>query len=463
MRIRAGNYFGFYGTRCYLRNVLSHTDYLFNETVYELLSLLQKKGECPQEELLQELSEEYGLEDMEPFFREMRELLGMLAEEGILCLDEGEPKGSCRKKTLDSSQQQKKMPRKAPSEETISIPAQAGEWCAENHRLFSASLELTYRCNERCIHCYIDDETKQEYPKELSTVEWKRVLKELRDLGCMSVLLTGGEVLLRKDFLEIAAYAAKLGMLTDIYTNGYLLTEEMLLQLLSLYPNSVSFSLYGGTASVHDQVTQVPGSFERSLRMIKLAKQAGADVYIKSVFLRQNLDDMDRLYALCRELEIPLHANLTVVDSQNGVSADFCRLSGHEQLQKALALLDTEKPGEGNPPPRDPDAQICNAGKNMLSISPDGDVFPCIMMKEWLGNVKQESLHQIWQRLAVREGVCSLTMRDLCPECGQCNFLDTCSLCPGRTGTSKERRPVPSDVCEQARERLDLIGGERDE
>ena len=80
------------------------------------------------------------------------------------------------------------------------------------------TLELTYRCVEKCVHCYIDDAKPFCAKDELTLDDYKNFLRQAREMGCVKVLLTGGEVLLRKDFCDIAEFAVAQGFIVDIYT-----------------------------------------------------------------------------------------------------------------------------------------------------------------------------------------------------------------------------------------------------
>lgn len=77
--------------------------------------------------------------------------------------------------------------------------------------------------------------------------------------------------------------------MVDIYTNGLYVDDGMMDRLISLRPNSISFSFYGGKAEDHDAVTGVPGSFEKSLRTMMTCKCAGIDTFIKTVVIKQNV------------------------------------------------------------------------------------------------------------------------------------------------------------------------------
>lgn len=152
-------------------------------------------------------------------------------------------------------------------------------WTAKNGFIYSAHWEVTYRCNEICVHCYnpgaahTPDEKPQRETAELSTEESKSMLRQLVDLGVFRLTLSGGEATLRKDFLDILAYARSLGFQVVIYTNGLKIQKNLINKISQLYPASVEVSIYSAEPDQHDAVTRVPGSFEKTMQSLALFRE----------------------------------------------------------------------------------------------------------------------------------------------------------------------------------------------
>jgi len=166
--------------------------------------------------------------------------------------------------------------------------------------LTQMDLELTERCNNDCIHCYInllagDGDAKR---RELSTREWLRLLEEAASLGCLSVRFTGGEPLLREDFEEIYVFARKKGLKTVLYTNATLITRR-LAELLARIPplEKVEISLYGLDKESCENVTRNPGSFEAAMNGIQFLEDSGIPFVLKSAVLPPNRAEIGRLRA----------------------------------------------------------------------------------------------------------------------------------------------------------------------
>src|ERR1700742_4611140 len=132
---------------------------------------------------------------------------------------------------------------------------------AETGRPLAAMLELSDRCNEVCVHSY----QVQGQKGELSTGEWRRVLDDLAEAGVLMLTLSGGEVTLRKDFLEILAYARARAFAVRLFTNGMTMTRELAAKIAAQHVVDVEISLYSPRAEGHDFVTGVPGSFDKTV------------------------------------------------------------------------------------------------------------------------------------------------------------------------------------------------------
>lgn len=425
LRLGRGVCFEQYGNVVYLRHTAVRKDYLFNPIVCDILRCFSGGAVRTAEEVLSALLEQYDVPDGAVFRREIVDFLRLLTAESILTVD---------------------APAASPS--LPDVRDQVMEHCMTEKQLFSAALELTYRCNERCLHCYIDDPEAGTGPGELTLAEYRDLLDQLRELGCLNVLLTGGEVLVRSDFLEIAEYAASLGMLVDIFTNGLGLTGDVFDRIKALRPNSLSYSLYGGSARVHDGITQVPGSFERTLRAVMMTKCAGIDTYIKTVVMKQDLDSLEALLQWGRRLGVPVTAGFAVLDTHTGRSARPYQLEDLADFRRALDLLERYQPsGSFAGIKRSPADRVCSAGRCSLGIDPWGEVRPCMSLPVRLGNIRETSLRQIWENAPALEKLRRVTMGDVCGTCGACPDFVYCELCLARVKDGI----IPKDVCTLAK------------
>jgi len=161
--------------------------------------------------------------------------------------------------------------------------------------LGSLDIELTERCNNRCIHCLInlpeDDARAKE--REMDTAFVKDLLRQAAELGCMMVRFTGGEPLLREDFSEIYLAARRLGMKVILFTNGRLITEELAALFERIPPRKViEISVYGMHPASYDAVAASKGAFAEFRRGVDLLRAHNVPFIVKGAILPQNRDEM---------------------------------------------------------------------------------------------------------------------------------------------------------------------------
>src|SRR6188472_3885750 len=173
----------------------------------------------------------------------------------------------------------------------------------------SGTIEVTRRCPLTCAHCYnnlpmADREAAQ---RELSYDEHCRLLDQISDAGCLWLLYTGGEIFARRDFIDIYSYARRRGLLITLFTNGTIITPAIADRLVEERPFAIEITLYGRTRETYERLTGIPGSFDRCMRGIRLLKERGLPLKLKTVAVtinRHEIHDMERFAE--EELGVPL-------------------------------------------------------------------------------------------------------------------------------------------------------------
>jgi len=293
--------------------------------------------------------------------------------------------------------------------------------------LMRLQLEVTKRCNLSCQHCYVAGKQR-----ELTTQAVFRLFDEAADEGCLMVTLTGGEVAMRSDWLELAAAVRKRRMMVNVYTNGTLLTEEDCVALAKLKPMFVGVSLYGSRAEVHESITKVPGSFERSVSALRRLRELGVTCQIKNVLMPENLHDVRATGELARRLDCVYSFDPTVSPKADGdasvtehrVTADELWPFYLEQLYAKPRKVRTDGDGNGRPVARN-----CSAGFSSAFVDASGDVYPCMGFPPAWGDVSEASLNEIWRGPAATMHR-RLMQREL-STCNRCDLLKYCTArCP---------------------------------
>jgi radical SAM protein with 4Fe4S-binding SPASM domain len=317
--------------------------------------------------------------------------------------------------------------------------------CSQLNIPLHVALELTYRCNLGCTHCYVDlDE-----PDELTFEEWKEVLSQLKAAGTVYLLLTGGEIMSRTDFLDIATYARNHGFFVGILTNCTLVTPAIAKAIAELRPFSLGTSLYGARAANHELVTQVPGSFQKTLEGIRLLVDAGLVPTVQTIVLNTNAAELTQIRELVEGLGARAHINAGMAPSKTGADFPFQHEPTDEELLSCGCQLDSPGPSEHS------GSQLCKAGRGICSVSPHGDVFPCIMFPLKLGNLRESTFDSIWrlEPLAELRYLRSMRRSDLFA-CQSCELRAYCQRCTGIAYLEVGRIDGPSpSACRRAKRR----------
>lgn len=324
----------------------------------------------------------------------------------------------------------------------------------------NVQFDLTYRCNERCIHCYLDHE---DYG-EMTTAEVEDVLDQLAAAGTFFLILSGGELLLRKDFFEILEYAQTLHFDVKLKTNGILIREREADRIRELGVRQVQISIYSHRPEVHDGITKVRGSLERSLAAIRFLKGRGLRVLIANVLMRQNMRDYPGVQALARELGVEFTLDPTITPKMDGNTS----LLQHRVPGSGLFRIFTDKAlvGDGfcTPPAGQAGEETlnslpCSAGHTACYVSPYGDVYPCVQFPLPCGNLRQQRFIEIWKASKELKEVRSIQVGDL-PVCSSCSLVSSCTRCPGLAYMEGNMRGPSSADCEKSMVRAKVALGE---
>src|ERR1700739_520156 len=296
----------------------------------------------------------------------------------------------------------------------------------------SVQLDLTYRCNERCVHCYLDHEDHG----EMTTAEIKHLLDEMADAGVFILTLSGGEIFLRKDFFEILQHARHLMFCVKLKTNAVLIGEREARRINDLGIESIQISIYSHRPEVHDAITLIPGSLKRSIDAIRFLKSQGLKVIIANVLMTRNMQDYPSVRALAAELAVECTLDPTVTPMMEGnrrpVSLGVDQ-SSLRQVFRDPALVGDVDEFCAMPPASDEselDSLPCSAGHTACYVSPYGDVYPCVQFPLPSGNVRQSKFLDIWRHSPQLNEVRSISTREL-TGCSSCTHVKSCTRCPG--------------------------------
>jgi radical SAM protein with 4Fe4S-binding SPASM domain len=270
----------------------------------------------------------------------------------------------------------------------------------------------------------------------MNTAEIKDVIRQLAESGVLFLSISGGEPLLRQDCFEILEYARAQHFNVKLKTNAVLIGPREAERLRQIGIEQIQVSIYSHRAEVHDGITKLPGSLDRSLAAIRHLKSQGLKVSITNVLMQQNLSDAVAVHRLAKELGVGFVIDPTITPKLNG-DVSIVKLGLPES-----ALKDVFRTEEfvGNvrefcaPRATVDDAVLddytCSAGHTSCYVSPSGDVYPCVQFPLPCGNLRKQTFREIWQESAALVQIRSIVTRDL-PTCSKCIHVAYCTRCPG--------------------------------
>ena len=316
----------------------------------------------------------------------------------------------------------------------------------------SVQMDLTYRCNERCVHCYLDHDDHG----EMTTAEIKRVMDEMAEAGVFILTFSGGEIFLRKDFFEILEYARlERQFCVKLKTNAIMIREREAARLREIGVESIQISIYSHRSEVHDAITLVPGSLKRSIDAARFLKSQGLRVIFANVLMVQNMQDYRGVRALAEELGVECTLDPTITPMMDGDRSVLSLNIDHNALREVFrdqSLVGDVDEFCAVADPADENslaALPCSAGHTACYVSPYGDVFPCVQFPLPTGNVRTQRFLDIWRHSDRMNEVRSIRLKDL-TTCTSCSHVGSCTRCPGLAFMEGNMRGPSSQDCEKS-------------
>ncbi|MFH0798813.1 MAG: radical SAM protein [Pseudomonadota bacterium] len=312
-------------------------------------------------------------------------------------------------------------------------------------------ISLTYSCDLNCIHCFCKG--SEDRKRELPAKGWKEILDGLREEGCLWLVFTGGDPLVRPDFLELYDYARRKGFIVTIYTGAHALTERIISHLAASPPESVEITLNGITADVYEEITQVKGSFARTMRNIGRLFDEKIPFMIKTNCMKQNQHQIGRIKAFADGLpgapdrkKHRFQYDPMILPRLNGdLAPTKLRLTFEEIEDVRRQDKDMwKKYCEGAPsgkrarrPAKDKDREHlyhCEKWKTGFTIDPFGFLKMCPLTRRFGVDLKQVPFRQgfyeefpklLKEKFKTKSRCRSCRLRPLCGICPATSFLET--------------------------------------
>ena len=309
---------------------------------------------------------------------------------------------------------------------------------------FVVMLELTYNCNEKCVHCFNPGAARNDQEKsyrnareEIGIKEYESLLDELKELGVVKIILTGGDPFVKKDIWKLIELIYERDFALDIYTNGLAILGRVE-KLARFYPRSIGLSVYSQVEEVHDGITRVNGSLKKTLMVAQELAKFGVPIYFKCPIMANNATTYLTVSELAKSFGAIPQYDVSLTDSVDG------DISITESLQVQGELLEVilrdpnislyvgeEAPNYGRIE-RNKSNAFCGAGTSMMNITPEGDITPCNSFPTQFGNLKDRSFKNVWENSDNLHAWQGTVINDY-EECGTHERCGYCNRCPGQS------------------------------
>ena len=309
----------------------------------------------------------------------------------------------------------------------------------EHPRLASLQFELTSRCNERCIHCYIPN-SKKNAGFDLSFEKFCYIIDQYVDMGGLHVTLSGGEALMNKHIKDMLRYCREKDLQISLLTNLISLTDDLVLVLKEVNLSLIQVSLYSMDAEIHDKITTVKGSWEKTKNAIEKLYAADVPVQISCPIMKANKDGYKLVMKYAQSLKMKsmtdyimmAQADLDTNNLANRISLKETEEVIHDIIEYDLDYKNetlNQEPTTNTPIEEQMNMPLCGAGINDLCVTVNGDIYPCAGWQNYVvGNVFKTPLKEIWENSEQLKAVRRVTWKDF-PQCLECEARDYCNMC----------------------------------
>ncbi len=364
------------------------------------------------------------------------------------------------------------------SEEYLRTEGYSGLWDKGKGPVVSSmTIELTERCNNNCIHCYINlpEDDRESKKRELSTESWKKILKQIAHLGAMEIRFTGGEPLIRNDFRDLYIYSRKLGMKVLIFTNATLINDDIARLFKKIPPlKDIEVTVYGMRKDSYEAVTRVEGSFGKFRDGIDNLKKYNIPFILKSAVLPPNKEEMG---------EFEKWAKLISSKKTNPSYSFFYDLRGRRDSEKKNKLISRLRlsPEEGlkiltkdkdkfksemksfvKDFLKEPGPALFNCGAGTGgSIDAYGVYQPCLLLRhpEVNWNLKDHTLKEIFSEKIPQLKIMEAVNPRYLSRCAKCFLKGLCEQCPAKSWSEHGTLDTPVEhLCAEAHAQAIALG-----
>lgn len=302
----------------------------------------------------------------------------------------------------------------------------------QNEFLRSIHIEIANACNERCVHCYIPHEYKTNI---MDSDLFYKIIEDGRKMNIIHVTLSGGEPLLHKDIIKFLARCRELDLSVNVLSNLTVLTDEIIAEMKKNPLLSVQTSIYSMDEEVHDSITKLKGSLEKTINGLEKLYSVGIPLQISCPVMKQNKESFVDVIKWGSEHNIAVAVEPVIFASYDHTGSNLSNRLSIEEIGRAIDL----ELGEGYADSLRETAEekksliaedpICSICRYSFCVSVTGDVYPCVgWQTNVLGNLEGQLLQDIWKNSEKIKCLRKIKRKEF-PKCVSCEDRGYCTVC----------------------------------
>lgn len=428
----------------YMYNQKTKLERLYNETGVEYMKTLSRSTQCVKSIVENSLLPLYYDASFEQIYEDFVSFLKDLSHYGFVFIGNNEDELKSNEREFSQNWNNNLFVNSLHDEHAIinkSTQETILDLTGERPYLMSLQFELTSKCNERCIHCYIPN-SKKDKGIDLPFNLFKKVLDEFAEMGGLQVSLSGGEIFMHKEINNIIKYCREKDMQIVLLSNLLSFDNKNLETIKDANVSMIQVSLYSMKEDIHDKITTIKNSYKKTRETLELLVKNDIPVMISCPIMKANSKSYHDILEYAHSLGIKAQTDFILMgkedmDTENLVQRlDLSETEGvireilHNEGVDSVDKIKDQSPKELFPLKLS--QPICAAGRTNICVNANGDVTPC---NGWqglkAGNLYHSSLNEIWESSKVLYNLRKIT-RGSFKECIACEAKDFCSLCLAR-------------------------------
>lgn len=412
-------------------------DKILSESGAVFLSVLDKKAQSI-DELALKINEIYSDIDVISIKNDAKEFYYTLEKDGFIV--SGETTQECEDKDERFSyfKSLEYSPKVNSNQDLASLEKSTldffGEYFNDKPQLTSLHIEITSKCNERCVHCYIPHENKINH---IDADLFYNILNQCKNMNLLHITISGGEPMLHKNFCDFLKKCRDYDFSVSLLSNLTLLNEEILEEIKANPLLGVQVSLYSMDSNIHDEITQMQGSFNKTKDAILKLIENNIPLKISCPILKENKNCYIDVVNWAKEHKILVGNDYVILAKYNHETDNLSHRLSIDDVKDVIGniiendteyVIQMEAEAEKKKNISENDF-VCSVCHSSICIADNGSVYPCAGWKDYVvGNIKNTSLKEIWDNSEKVNYLRNLRKKDF-SKCLDCSDKEFCTMC----------------------------------